>query len=395
MSSKIIPDWDIRDAILEAGGDDAYRCYQCGNCMAVCPWYHVDAVTYPVYQVPQSVKFGAIMTSEDTAEIEREVSAVYRCVGCDSCSTWCPHEVSLPNIMRAIRRILVEFGSYPSELSESVSRISSSGNPFGEPRENRAQWTDELEVPVFGPETEYLHSPCCVPAYDPRAKKVAQATVTILEKAKVSYGILGSSESCCGEAIRRAGAEEVFREVGGTNIEAFRAAGVRKILVTSPHCYTTFVNEYPELGGDFEVIHQTQLFHQLVSKGTLVPKVGLERRVAYHDPCTLGRQNGIYDEPREVLRSIPDLELVEIPTFNREHSLCCGGGSGGVWLERPKGERLSDVRVQQAVDAGAEVLAVACPYCLQMFEDSVATMGLDLVVKDVGELLADSLQPVE
>jgi len=391
MSSRIIPDWDIRDAILEAGGSEAYRCYQCGNCMAVCPWYHVEAVTYPVYQIPQSVKLGAIMTSEDTAVIEREVTEVYRCVGCESCTTWCPHEVSLPNIMRAIRRILVEFGSYPAELSESVSRIQSAGNPFGEPRENRADWTEDLEVPDYQSEMEFLFSPCCVPAYDPRAKKAAQATVEVLRAGGVSFGILGTRESCCCESIRRAGAEEVFQEVAGANITAYQDAAVAKIVVTSPHCLTTFKHEYGELGGEFEVLHQTQLFHQLISEARVVPSHELGKKVAYHDPCMLGRMNGIYDEPREVLKSIPGLDLVEIPNFSREHSLCCGGGSGGVWLERPKGERLSDVRVQQAADTGAEVLAVACPYCLQMFEDSVKTMDVDLEVKDVSELLAESL----
>ena len=391
MSAKITPDWDIRDAILEAGGGDAYRCYQCGNCMAVCPWYHVDTVTYPVYRVPQLVKLGAIMTSEDTAVIEREVNEVYRCVGCESCTSWCPHEVSLPNVMRAIRRILVEFGSYPAELSESVSRIQSSGNPFGEPRENRAHWTDGLEVPGFGPETEYLYSPCCVPAYDPRAKTAAQATVAVLKAAGLSFGTLGARESCCCESIRRAGAEEVFQEVAGGNVGSFMAAGVTSVVVTSPHCLTTFKYEYGELGGDFEALHQTQVFHRLIKEQRLVPSNEIARKVVYHDPCTLGRMNGIYDEPREVLKSIPGVELLEIPNFAREHSLCCGGGSGGVWLERPKGERLSDVRVQQAVDTGAEVLAVACPYCLQMFDDSVKTMGVDLEVRDISELLAESL----
>ncbi len=391
MSAKITPDWDIRDAILEAGGSEAYRCYQCGNCMAVCPWYHVESVTYPVYRIPQSVKLGAIMTSEDAAVIEHEVNEVYRCVGCESCTSWCPHEVSLPNVMRAIRRILVEFGSYPAELSESVSRIQSSGNPFGEPRENRAQWIDGLEVPDYGPDTEYLYSPCCVPAYDPRAKKAAQATVAVMNAGGLSFGILGAGESCCSESIRRAGAEDVFQEVAGGNVRAYQAAGVARVVVTSPHCLTTFKHEYGELGAEFEAVHQTQVFHRLITEQRLVPTNELAKKVVFHDPCTLGRMNGIYDEPRQVLKSIPGLELVEIPNYSREHSLCCGGGSGGVWLERPKGERLSDVRVQQAVDTGAEVLAVACPYCLQMFEDSVKTMDVDLEVRDISELLAESL----
>lgn len=391
MNAIVRPDWDIRDAILDMGAGDAYKCYQCGKCMAVCPWTHVESVVFPVYRIPQSVKFGAIMSSEDTAEIEREVTEIYRCVGCESCTTWCPHGVSMPDIMRGIRRILVEFGSYPSELSESVSRIHSTGNPFGEPREQRAAWTEGLEVPCFEVGMDYLYSPCCVPAYDPRAVTVAKAMVGVLRAADVSFGILGNGESCCSEAIRRAGAEEVFQEVASANIAAFGEAGVKRVVVTSPHCYRTFDQEYGELGADFEAIHQTQLFAKLIEEQRLEPKKSLDKKVVYHDPCALGRGCGVYDEPRAVLESIPGLELVEIPTYSREHSLCCGGGSGGVWMERPKGERLSDIRVQQAAATGAEVLAVACPYCLQMFSDSVTTMDLELEVKDVCELLEESL----
>ena len=391
MNAIIRPDWDIRDAILDMGAADAFKCYQCGKCMAVCPWTQVESVVFPVYRTPQSVKFGAIMSSEDTAEIEREVTEIYRCVGCESCTTWCPHGVSMPDIMRGIRRILVEFGSYPSELSESVSRIHSSGNPFGEPREQRAAWTEGLEVPAYESGMDYLYSPCCVTAYDPRAVKVAKATVEILRAANVSFGILGDGESCCSEAIRRAGAEEVFQEVAGANIATFSAAGVMRTVVTSPHCYRTFDQEYGELGADFETLHQTQLFAKLIERQRLEPTKALDKKVVYHDPCALGRGCGVYDEPREVLRSIPGLELVEIPHYSRDHSLCCGGGSGGAWMERPKGERFSNIRVQQAVGTGAEILAVACPYCLQMFEDSVKTMDLGLEVKDISELLAEAL----
>ncbi len=391
MNARIRPDWDIRDAILDMGAGDAYKCYQCGKCMAVCPWTHVESVVFPVYRIPQSVKFGAIMSSEDTAEIEREVTEVYRCVGCESCTTWCPHGVSMPDIMRGIRRILVEFGSYPSELSESVSRIHSSGNPFGEPRERRGTWAEVMEVQAFEPGMDYLYSPCCVLAYDPRAVKVANATVNVLRSAGVTFGVLADRESCCCEAIRRAGAEEVFQEVAGANIAAFSEAGVKRTVVTSPHCYRTFDQDYGELGANFETLHQTQLFAKLIEEQRLEPKKSLDKKVVYHDPCALGRGCGVYDEPREVLKSIPGLELVEIPNYSREHSLCCGGGSGGVWMERPKGERFSDIRVQQAAATGAEILAVACPYCLQMFSDSVKTMDLELEVKDVCELLDESL----
>jgi Fe-S oxidoreductase len=391
MSTRIVPDWDIRDAILDAGASEAYKCYQCGKCMAVCPWYQVNAVVFPVYRTPQSVKLGAMMTSEDAEVIEQEVAEVYRCVGCESCTTWCPHGISQPEIMRAIRRILVEFGSFPPELSDSVSRIHSSGNPFGEPREARAEWAAGLEVPAFEADMAYLAFTCCVSAYDPRARKAAEATVEVLRRAELSFGLLGEREACCCEAIRRVGAEEVFQEVAAANIEAFAEAGASRVVTTSPHCYATFKLEYGTLGGEVEAIHQSQLFHSLIREGKIEPKKALDKKVVYHDPCTLGRLNGIYDEPRAVLQSIPGLELLEIPNFSREYSLCCGGGSGGMWLERPKGERLSDIRVQQALDTGADILAVACPYCLQMFEDSIKTMDLDIQVKDISELLAESL----
>jgi len=391
MSSRIAPDWDIRDAILDAGGAEAYKCYQCGKCMAVCPWSHIDAVDFPVYRTPQAVRYGAIMNSEDVDEIEREVEEIFRCVGCEACTSSCPHEISLPRIMRSIRRILVEFGSCPSELADAAARIHSSGNPFGEPREKRADYAGEIGVPRFEPEMDFLYMPCCVPAYDPRARQVAVATLKVLKVAEVSFGTLDDAVQCCGEAIRRAGAEDVFQTVAGANVAALEAAGVRRVVASSPHCSSSLKTEYRELGATFEIVHQTQLLFELVSNGRLEPRVELGRRVAYHDPCTLGRLSGVYDEPREVLRSIPGLELIEIPTYSREFSVCCGGGSGGMWLERPKGERLSDCRVQQAVEAGAEILAVACPYCLQMFEDSVKTLDLDLEVFDVAELVAAAL----
>jgi Fe-S oxidoreductase len=391
MSATIRPDWEIRDAILDMGGDQAYACYQCGTCMSVCPWTQVETVVFPVYRMPQAVKLGAILASEDTAEIEREMEEVYRCVGCEACANACPHGVRMPDIVRGVRRILVEFGSYPAQLADAVGRIASFGNPFGEKREARGAWAADLDVPAFEAGMDYLYSPCCVPAYDPRAGKVARATAEVLAAARVSFGVLGDRESCCGEAIRRAGAEEVFLEVASANVAAYAAAGVTEALVTSPHCLRTYSAEYEEVEGAFTALHTTQLMERLLADGRLVPSRPIDARVTFHDPCALGRGCGIYEAPRSVLHRLPGLELVEIPHFNRDASLCCGGGSGGVWMERPKGERLSDIRVQQAAATGADILAVACPYCLQMFEDSVGTLGLDLKVRDVAELVADAL----
>ena len=395
MDARIKPDWDIRDAILEMGATDAYKCYQCGKCMAVCPWMHVDSVVFPVYRIPQSIKYGALVSSEDPDEIEREVAEIYRCAGCEACTSECPHGIAMPDLMRGIRRVLVEFGSYPPKIMDAVSRVQETGNPYGEAAARRAAWAEELEMPAFEAGMDYLYWPCCVPAYDPRAAEVAKATARILQAAELSFGILASGESCCSEAVRRVGAEQAFQQVAGANIAAFDKAGVKRAVVTSPHCYRTFRQEYGELGADFEVVHQTQLFAELIEQGRLRPEKPLDRKVVYHDPCALGRGSGIYDEPRAVLRSIPGLELLEIPDYSHEHSVCCGGGSGGIWLERPREERFSVIRVRQAAATGAEVLAVACPYCLQMFEDAVKTEKLELEVKDVGELLADSLAPTK
>jgi Fe-S oxidoreductase len=391
MSHKIVPDRDVAEIILQAGGTDALKCYQCGMCMAVCPWYQVEGVDFPVYRIPLSVRLGVMIASEDAEEIEREVAEVYRCVGCEACLYRCPHGIDLPKVIRSIRRILVEYDSYPSDIKDSVSRIQSFGNPFGEPREKRSRFTRQMDVPVFEPSMEYLLFRCCVTAYDPVGNRTAEGLFRALQRAEISIGVLGDEESCCCESVRRAGAEDLFQKLAKENIAAFQSVGACKILTTSSHCYTTFVRDYAELDGDFECLHYTQLLAQLIEDERLTPRKALSKKVVYHDPCTLGRQNRIYEEPRDILRSISELELVEIPYFNRENSLCCGGGSGGVWVERPKGERISDVRVRQAVDSGAEIMAVACPYCYQMFEDSVRTMGVDLEIKDVAELLADSL----
>ncbi|MBC8312853.1 MAG: (Fe-S)-binding protein [Candidatus Cloacimonetes bacterium] len=223
-------------------------------------------------------------------------------------------------------------------------------------------------------------------------QKVAQDTVKILMKNKTSFGILGKDENCCGEGIRRVGAEKVFQKVSKANITTFKKAGVKNILVSSPHCFTVFKNDYPTLDAKFKVLHTTQYFSQLIDAKIIKPNKSFAKKVVYHDPCTLGRQNNIYEEPRYILKNIPDLELVEVKDFNRDFSLCCGAGCGGLWLEWEKKERIVNVRIQQLMETGAEIIAVACPYCLQMFEETIKTMDLDVQVMDVSEILWESLQ---
>jgi len=297
--------------------------------------------------------------------------------------------------MTALRRVIVEVGvgKVPDSLRIVFKSISAVGNPLGEPPEKRADWARDLGVKTYTKGTEILYFPCCVPAYDPIVQRVARATVNILKKADVDFGILGVKETCCGESVRKAGNESLFQSLAQSNISAFVEAGVSKIVTTSPHCYNTFKNEYPQCGGNFEVIHFSQYLAQLIKEGRLKFTKELNKRVTYHDPCCLGRQNGIYNEPRQILESIPGLELVEM-VDSRENSLCCGGGcSGRVWMETKKGERFSDLRIEQAVETGASILAISCPYCMLNFEDSLLTLdkGDIIEVKDIAQLVEEAI----
>jgi len=389
LSDEINP--EIREALIEMGADDIYKCYQCGKCASACPWFQVGTYDFPIFRLALEAALGMIASSEDKDELAREVDKIYRCVGCEACTDQCPHGINIPHIFRAGRRLLVDFGSYPDVLKGIVQKIHNVGNPLGESREKRSDWTEGLDVPEFSQEMDLLYFPCCLPSYDPRLKSVAQAMARILKIAGVTFGILGAGESCCGEAIRRIGAEEVFTECVESNISAISGAGAKRVLVSSPHCFTTFKNDYPGFGAEFEALHASQFLAQAISDGKIKPSKPFEKKVVYHDPCVLGRQNNIYEEPREVLRSIPGLELLEVEDFNRGLSVCCGAGSGGLWMEWEKTERIASVRIEQLIGTGADVIAVACPYCLQMLEETIKSMGQEIPVMDISEILLESL----
>ena len=374
---------EVLDVVIEAGGEAFKLCYQCGLCSGTCPWNLVRS--FIVRKMLHQTQLGLV---------DFEAEEVWLCATCDACVKSCPRGVEIIDIVRALRKITVELGvaKVPDSLRLTLKNISATGNPLGEAREGRADWAKDLDVKTFTEGTELLYSPCCIPAYDPKAKRVASATAKILKKVGVNFGILGDKESCCGESVRKAGDEKVFQSLGESNISAFAGNGVKKVLVTSPHCYHTFKNEYPGLGGNFEVIHFTQYLSELIKDGRLGFTKALNKRVTYHDPCYLGRHNGIYDEPRQVLKSIPGLELVEMPDFGEE-SVCCGGGGARIWMETKKGERFSNLRLEQAIEVKAEVLVVACPYCLLNFEDSVLTMekGDIIQIKDIAELVLEAI----
>ena len=394
MAKKILKEEindEIREVLIEEGAIDIYKCYQCGKCTSICPWFQVDMYDFPVYRFSLETAMGMVASSEDKDELAAEIDKIYRCVGCEACLDQCPHGIDTPRILRAARRLLVDFGSYPDTLKSTVQKIKNVGNPFGEPAEKRTDWAKELNVPTYEEKLDYLYFPCCVPVYDSRNQNIAISTAKIFQKYKISFGILGEKELCCGEAIRRVGAEQVFSQVCKGNIKEFKNSGVKKVLVSSPHCLTTFKDEYPEFGAEFETQHITEFLSRLIDDGKIKPVIEFNKKVVYHDPCTLGRKNGIYEEPRNILQSIPGLELVEVEEFNRNLSVCCGAGSGGLWMEWDKDERIADVRLKQLIDTGADIIAVACPYCLQMFEETLKSMNSEIEVLDVTEILYKSI----
>ena len=365
------------DAIKEAGGETFKLCFQCGLCAATCPWNVVRNFIIP--RMLRQAQFGL-------ADFESE--EWWLCTSCNACVRRCPRGVEIADIMKSVRRIVAEWGTTPASLRSVAASLGSVGHPWQEAREKRADWAKDLNVKDFTQDTEYLYFPCCTPAYDPMVIDVARATARVLQQTGTDFGILGAKENCCGESIRKAGNESLFQRLARSNIVTFVENGVRKIIVTSPHCYETFKNEYPDLGGNFEVIHLTQYLARLLEEGKLNFTKELPKKVVYHDPCYLGRHNDIYDEPREILNSIPGLELMD-EIDSHENSLCCGGGGGRIFMETKKGERFSDTLVEQAIELGADVLVTACPYCILNFKDSVLTMDKSdvLEIRDVSELV--------
>lgn len=370
--------------IREAGGETYRLCYQCGKCEVVCPWNRVR--TFRMRRLVREATFGL-------TEIESE--DIWRCTTCGTCPQECPRGVEHVELGVALRRIASKYDVFPASARPARTvraSLALEGNPLNEEGARRADWAEGLGVQPFEEGTEFLYFVCCYHSYDRRLRKAAVAAARLLSAAGVRFGILGPREVCCGESVRKTGAEQLFRQLARTNIKTWVDAGVARIVVASAHCFHTFKNEYPQFRVNFEVMHLSQLLRDLLRTGRLRLRGTYPYRVAYHDPCYLGRHNGIFDEPREVLLAVPGLKLVEMPD-SRQKSLCCGGGGGRIWMDTPRGERFSDLRLDQARDAGAETLATACPYCTTMFEDSrLARDGEELpAVLDLAEIVAAAL----
>jgi Fe-S oxidoreductase len=382
---------EIVQAIKEAGGEAFRFCYQCGKCDVVCPWNRVT--DFSIRRIIRQAALGLL---------EIELDDIWRCSTCGNCVLQCPRGVEQIEVGVAIRRIASSFGVFSGSaktLTAAAASLASDGNPLGEARENRTAWANGLSVKPFTEGMEILYFVGCYCSYDPRNMKVAAATAKILGKAGVDFGILGTRENCCGESIRRAGDEERFKALARENIKAFIDNGVKRILVSSPHCYHTFKNEYSEFMMNLEVVHISQYLKELIEEGRLELTGPFARRVTYHDPCYLGRHNGCFEPPRDVLKMLPGLELVELPD-SRQNSLCCGGGGGRIWMHTDKEERFGNIRLAQAREIGADVLVTSCPYCISNFEESRLSLLLDgalpeeeaLQIKDLTEVVLASLE---
>jgi Fe-S oxidoreductase len=379
MSEYGVPMVEVADLIVESGAESLDLCYQCGTCSATCPWNLVR--DFRIRRVIGLAQLG-LEGYED--------HDLWVCATCNACVDACPRGVEIVDVVRAARAIIAETGAYPKTLRGAIGSVQSNGNPWMGDADRRMAWAEGLGAPAFGPEHEYAYFTCCSQAFDARNTRVARATLEALTAAGVSFGLLDGSERCCGDAVRKCGAEASFEGLSAHNLRAFREAGVEKLLVPSPHCMNTFTKEYG-VGRPATVRHVLQVLHEQLEAGALRLRSPVEARVVYHDPCYLGRQNEVYDGPRALLRAVPGLQLLEFARA-RQDAVCCGGGGGQLWMETPVEERLAVLKVREALVMGAEVIATACPYCVSMFEDARTALGRDDVrVVDVTEIIAQAL----
>ena len=356
------------------------ECIHCGICTGSCPVARKANLNVRRYM--REVAVGGRLTIHPQDEL-------WSCTTCATCGIRCPKGINPYDFLIDVRSLAVEEGQIATTLRDSLESTFKNGNPWGRIRGKRSEWAQGLDVKHVSQGVELLYYVGCTSAYDPRVQSVAKSLVKCLEKAGVSFGTLGDEENCCGNESYGIGEKGLFDFLVEENMKLLAKYDVKQVLTNCPHAYHAFKNRYAQTS--CEVIHHTQLLAQLIDAGKLQLAHDVKRTLVYHDPCFLGKQNGVYDDPRRVLESIPGATLVEFER-RRERSLCCEGGGGRMWVDIP-GERLAETRVKDAADLGAEVLAVACPFCLLTFEDAVKTSGLEgkLQILDVSELVAQAV----
>jgi Fe-S oxidoreductase len=363
------------------------ECIQCGRCTGGCPVSMKTALNI------RSIIYEALI--EDFVDPSL-MPVLWDCTNCLTCTTRCPKDIKPADVIIGLRGYIVGEGKgVPPRVRDALMSAFTRGNTLGFATEGRDGWTEGLdfEVPnvLDTGQTDLLFYVGCTPAYDPRVQPVTRALATIFRQVGIEFGTMGIDEMCCGNEIRRIGEAEGFADMVEGFHEMLQEFGAQRMVTVSPHCFNAFHNEYGEM--PFPVQHYTQFLTELLEGGKLTFQKEVRKRVTYHDPCFLGKHNNIYDEPRHILRSIPGVEFEDLDR-SRERSVCCEGGGGRMWAEGTNiEERLAHQRVRDAVDLGAEVLAVACPFCLLTLEDAVKILGLDdkIQVMDIMELVAQAM----
>jgi Fe-S oxidoreductase/nitrate reductase gamma subunit len=395
---------------------DTDACTVCGRCTSVCPAHATGkpldpreivlkvgevmaatgdpAVSPPVGTAPDITVTADSMFERITAE------ELWACTSCRACDEICPVDIEILDKILDMRRYLSLMESdFPAELGGTYRSMENSSNVYGMNQAERADWARDLDgVPVIDAsgslDHEYLYWVGCSGSFDDRNKKASRAIAKLLQRAGIDFAILGPSELCTGDPARRSGNEYIFQMLAMQNIEALNGLGVRKVITQCPHCFNTLKNEYPQLGGNYEVVHHAQLLMELIEDGRLsLDGASLDERVTYHDSCYLGRHNDIYLAPRRVVGSLAGIDVVEMPR-NGTRGMCCGAGGARMWMEERVGKKVNNERSQEALATGATRIAVACPFCYVMLEDGVkdAQRDEDVRVQDIAEVLLEGLE---
>ncbi len=395
---------------------DTDSCTMCGRCTAVCP---AHATGKPLDPREIVLKTGEVMARTGTPAVSPPIGVdpeitvganslferitaeeVWACTTCKACDENCPVNIEILDKILDMRRYLSLMESnFPTELGGAYRGMENSGNPWGLSQGDRAAWTSKVEgVPIVEPgsplDHEYLYWVGCAGSFDDKNQKVSVAMAKLLQRAQIDFAILGPSESCTGDPARRSGNEYIFQMLAMANIETLQSMGVKKIITQCPHCFNTMLNEYPQLGGHFEVVHHSQLLEHLVETGKLdLSEPRLEERVVYHDSCYLGRHNDVYLSPRKVIGSLGGVEVVEAGR-NGTKGMCCGAGGARMWMEETIGTKVNDERARELIATGASKIATACPYCYIMLDDGVKGAGAEesVQVADIAMHLLEALE---